>query len=1163
MASPFITNALQVNFESVLAISDNEGILNMFKALEASGLRGFLGCQSMLYETELEQFFDTALVQGGDITGAVSGKFFAISQSRIVEVFELPTEGLVDLSEVPKELVNDAKSIFSKSGQSISTYGKKILMKYEFRLLNDILSKSITVMAVNWSKILFGILKEMVDKTLKKDKGYVAQIYVLLKSNPVITMGEAVPFPSLKILSMKTVNTYVVMNETIDARGRSDEPSIATVAIVKRKSQSKKKSYSSEKAIGEAQVEVSSEKVVLRKRPTGDELVVTKKKRTSKSKASSSKTSTTMVTVAQDAVPLQIFEPTHATTAEQPPIPKYKSKKRRLVLSDDETIEERVAVETVENVQQHVTVEVTVKEPIVEHTAEEERHVSTHEGTITDDVDVIIGHVLGETSQLETIEGEQGEQHFDETAIGDIASGSSLVDQSDNLEQWFEDFVSRDAETVFTSNSDLDRGTGTVGTVADEEQLQVFVEKETVEKSAGSNPTDEEQMSLDDLLMQISDDMMLPSVTAPEITKIMSYLPVKIKEVQEHDWYYANLPKISATEKGKAPLEEADPVKGNPAREMVELICADVNFLVQMSDQVMHDVVEFFHSFSINKLSDLASLRALAEKEKFMLFWAKEDSLETAVRRRMYILAKYREMLLRKFLDSHRKYFTPGQTWTAMASQIIDLLSAAHSKSLEELQAQQQEHGIIMDRPSSSQLFKDFAGSSGAVLVQFYSLAKSICWPVQYWGAASSIINSWGWFRVCLDIVQYSMFGCLRPVRDENFCREIVAISSVVDVVEKLPSNLCRVIHQGQATNSFVGYFSDSDVQQGLNSNSDIDSVSSDCSTVYRSPYPQHDSFPSFQEAKTELSAHRESSSVPSVLVSDPNAQVDMVRRPDSHIPTVDSPMRFNSDDLSLDDTADNQFLLPAVTTELSASLDDPRTFLSQRLDTQTKDIRQIDDSQNDVLSKLNTLEKGLRDTLRHLEEIFRNLIQSARQDGRTLHDVQKLRFNEFRKGVLAQSGSVTTDLMDFRKEVKGLNAKVTYLDEQVATIRSEFLDFRAKAEENYLNLSTQLGDIVDYLRGGDAKKGEGSSSRPQPPPDDQDRPTGEGGANREAGIRGGVSGGDGRNRGGSGSSGSQSIGNMSDLQRKGDLVVSRLFMVLDMVHIHQPTFPKEVLNIG
>ncbi|KZV50253.1 hypothetical protein F511_20864 [Dorcoceras hygrometricum] len=63
MASAYISNALQINFVSVLGIQDNEGMLNMFKALEASGLRGFLGCRSVLYEQELEQFFDTAIVQ--------------------------------------------------------------------------------------------------------------------------------------------------------------------------------------------------------------------------------------------------------------------------------------------------------------------------------------------------------------------------------------------------------------------------------------------------------------------------------------------------------------------------------------------------------------------------------------------------------------------------------------------------------------------------------------------------------------------------------------------------------------------------------------------------------------------------------------------------------------------------------------------------------------------------------------------------------------------------------------------------------------------------------------------------------------------------------------------------------------------------------------------
>ncbi|KZV30999.1 hypothetical protein F511_18103 [Dorcoceras hygrometricum] len=337
----------------------------------------------------------------------------------------------------------------------------------------------------------------MVDKTLNKANGFAVQICVLLKSDPVITMGEAVPFPSLKILSIKTVNSYVVMNETIDARGKSDEPSMAKVAIVKRKTGSKNKSESNEEATGEAPVEVVSEKVVSKKRPT------------------------------VDSVPLQTIKTTPIATAEQPPVPKRKSNKRKLRLSkgsDDENVEERVAVENVENVEKPITVEVTVGEIVVEPT-EEERHASAQLET-TDDVDVII------------------EQWFDRS---------------------YDDFVSRDAEQLIVSTSDLDKRTGTAETVAGEQQVPMFVEKRTVAESEGT------------------------------------------------------------TEKGKALLEEADTVKGNPAREMVQFICADVDFLVQLRQQVMQDVVEFFHSFRIKKISYLKSLRELSEKEKHMLLWAETN----------------------------------------------------------------------------------------------------------------------------------------------------------------------------------------------------------------------------------------------------------------------------------------------------------------------------------------------------------------------------------------------------------------------------------------------------------------------------------------------------------------------------------------------------------
>ncbi|KZV22865.1 delphilin-like [Dorcoceras hygrometricum] len=610
MSSTFIANFYQVNFDSVLLISDHDGMLNMFKALETSGLRGFLGCESVVYEKELEQFFDTALVQDGDITGAVSGKFFSVSQARFAEIFELPTQGLVDFSDVPTNLVFDARSIFSKSVEQVDIHGKKRFMKHEYRLLNDILAKAITVKAgsfdaitnerfmmmtaihfglkVNWSKVLFSVLKDMVDRKQKKAKGYAAQIGVLLKSIPAITMGEGVSFPISKILSIKTVNTYIAMNHTIDARSQSDEPGVADVAVVKRKSKSKKKSETTD----ETPVENISEVVGSKKRPAAEDSapVIPKKRRTVKGKAS-----LYVVPVAQDVVPLQIIEPTPAATVVKSPAPKSISRKRRLVLptgSDDEIMD--------------------TQEPVKDTNEIAEKH--------TDEIDDIISQITAETLKMGSDEKEQEEQ-----------------------------------------------------------------------RSPESPP-------------------------------------------------------------------------------------------------------------------------------------------------------------------------------------------------------------------------------------------------------------------------------------------------------------------------------------------------------------------PTFQRQDTSASSS-------------------------------DSPMHFNSDDIPLDDTADVQPTFPAVTVDLSPLLDDLKISLSKRMD----------DAQSDILSRLHTVERGLRDTLGQQNEYFRNLFQSAQQDGKNQDDIQTLRFNPLKKVVLAQGVTAGADSVEVKKEIKALYAKINSLDGQVAAIRNEQLEFQTKIAEYILSLSTQIGYLVNYIRGGDPKKGEGSSSRrPLSPPVNQ-----------------------------------------------------------------------------
>ncbi|KZV44402.1 hypothetical protein F511_39755 [Dorcoceras hygrometricum] len=194
------------------------------------------------------------------------------------------------------------------------------------------------------------------------------------------------------------------------------------------------------------------------------------------------------------------------------------------------------------------------------------------------------------------------------------------VEKGDRVETWFDRAFDEEFETANQENQDSE---DEIDFDVDNQELPVFDETRTVpeaggskslgddkagEKAIGSTHSTEEHMSIDDLLMQISEDM----ITTAEITKIRLGESINIHE-------------------------------------------------------------------------------ALKAKESLMLNWAETDSLEMAIRRRVYILAKYRELLLRKFLESHRKYLVPGQPWTATESKIIDLLSVAHSKSLEDLIAQQKE----------------------------------------------------------------------------------------------------------------------------------------------------------------------------------------------------------------------------------------------------------------------------------------------------------------------------------------------------------------------------------------------------------------------------------------------------------------------------------------
>ncbi|KZV38867.1 hypothetical protein F511_06925 [Dorcoceras hygrometricum] len=227
MASSYYTNTLHVNFESVLAM-DDLGMVPMFQALMASGLEGFLGCPAVIYEAALVDFFENASDRDDMVVSIVHGVTVEISEQLFAETFELSVECLSELSEIPKDLVFDARNIVSLSGEPVSMSRKKKEMKFEYRILCDILAKTISVNAgsfdaltmekfmmltaiicevkINWNRVLFNILKDMVTAGSRQAKGYAVQISLLLENVPNFELGESSEFPSSKILTDKTVH---------------------------------------------------------------------------------------------------------------------------------------------------------------------------------------------------------------------------------------------------------------------------------------------------------------------------------------------------------------------------------------------------------------------------------------------------------------------------------------------------------------------------------------------------------------------------------------------------------------------------------------------------------------------------------------------------------------------------------------------------------------------------------------------------------------------------------------------------------------------------------------------------------------------------------------------------------------------------------------------
>ncbi|KZV33583.1 hypothetical protein F511_11837 [Dorcoceras hygrometricum] len=114
--------------------------------------------------------------------------------------------------------------------------------------------------------------------------------------------------------------------------------------------------------------------------------------------------------------------------------------------------------------------------------------------------------------------------------------------------------------------------------------------------------------------------------------------------------------------------------------------------------------------------------------------------------------------------------------------------------------------------------------------------------------------------------------------------------------------------------------------------------------------------------------------------------------------------------------------------------------------------------------------------------------------DSNDQRNLLSLEIKSSQRQINTQIAAATLDQIDMQREVKELNAKVDAMATNLEILRRnaeatkeaishQLLEFQAKIAADILSLSIQIGELVDHIRGGDAKKGEIGSSTRRPPP--------------------------------------------------------------------------------
>ncbi|KZV51541.1 hypothetical protein F511_05857 [Dorcoceras hygrometricum] len=561
---------------------------------------------------------------------------------------------------------------------------------------------------------------------------------------------------------------------------------------------------------------------------------------------------------------------------------------------------------------------------------------------------------------------------------------------------------------------------------------------------ASTNPNDDVLYPLQEL----SADRYKSTVAFQNVTVSKSYSALLLKStilfgatihipgVTERTLYLAILPKIPVEDKGKELLVEKDPVKGNPVREQLVLIVAEIELFVQLREKVISEVEQFFYSFSRKKLAAL-QLEDFSTKVEQVLTWAGTDSPIIALHRKRYILWKYRELLVRKILEARRINFVPRDGSSAVDLKILDKLYNFHLFVLEDLKIETLAQNLEWKLPCCSIIFEGRNRDRGAVIARSNTNTRSSCWiqtmmrvngtwviepcadqwvkipqPIissevpsqrQYDDTLPPVSDFFKTFKrrladVHLELAQFFITGKLLPVGARNFCRDIVVVEPASRLMR--PTITSRMLDEPSSSES-------------------------------------------------------------------------------------------SSDDISMNfadqDTA-------ATTSALSPDITEALNQLRASID----QICERDDGarhRDTLLLHLHNFEKQV---IAHLDAQDR-VLGALRRDSNDQRNLLSLEVQSSHKQLGTQIVTTGLDVVDVRRVVREshqeLNARINSLDEQVTATRNDLLEFSAQAQQTLNFITNQLSELVAYInRGGDNKKGESSSSRgfqPPPPPVDQIRGTG------------------------------------------------------------------------